>query len=141
MYEEDGPDRLQDVNLREMFNMARKFVSHGEGLGVQLNTYLPVGDPEQEAAADAQAQASVETGAGGEVGADDTTELPSASLYPGSSHQGFELPEIQEMQARLDELQRSSTQIETAIPLSPDWDALGLNGPPILDSSFPVGAW
>lgn len=42
IFEEDGPNRLQDVNLREMFHMARQFVSHGEGLGVQLSTYMPV---------------------------------------------------------------------------------------------------
>ncbi|KAF8319452.1 hypothetical protein DL93DRAFT_2075163 [Clavulina sp. PMI_390] len=43
MFEESGPNRLADVNLREMFHMARQFVSCGEGLGVMVNTYVPVG--------------------------------------------------------------------------------------------------
>lgn len=42
VFEEDGPNRLQDVNLSEMFQMSRQFVSHGEGLGVPLSTYDPV---------------------------------------------------------------------------------------------------
>jgi hypothetical protein len=42
VFEEDGPSRLQDLNLREMFQMSRQFVSHGEGLGVPLSTYDPV---------------------------------------------------------------------------------------------------
>lgn len=50
VFEEDGPNRLADVNLREMFHTARQFVSHGEGLGARVNTYAPVNEQETEEA-------------------------------------------------------------------------------------------
>ena len=40
VFEEDGPNRLRDLDLREMFQASRQFVSHGEGLGVPLSTYM-----------------------------------------------------------------------------------------------------
>jgi len=39
--DEDGPDRLADVNLKEMLTVARHFVTTGEGLGVPVSMSQP----------------------------------------------------------------------------------------------------